>query len=176
MTLGDATLVTFHQKQDNLQEGLPWRFWTDPQRETAVSYNAAGEPYHRVRRRKDGQPYTPQWQAGEAVLIYHPQSGRIVASLTLDGPAVWNADDELFWTDSVVEFCAPDDGPTLADIGVAKPVQGGRQRLTPSQHGAAVKALRDSPSRRFSQKLHADAAQAVARWRATTYRDERLSA
>jgi hypothetical protein len=171
-----ATLVTFEQEQDSLQEGLPWRFWTEPQRETAVSYNAAGEPYHRVRRRKDGEPYTPRWQAGEAVFIYHPQSGRIVAWLTLDGPAVWNAEDELFWTDSTVEVHAPDDGPTLAAIGVAGAVQGGRQRLTPSQHGAVVKALRGSPSRKFSQTVEASAARAIARWRTTTHAGERVSA
>jgi hypothetical protein len=31
-------------------------------------------------------------------------------------------------------------GPTLADIGLELAVQGGRQRLTPSQHGAAARA------------------------------------
>jgi hypothetical protein len=135
-----AWLFTIVEEQDSLQTGRPWRFWTDPQRESAVSYNAAGEPYHRVRRRRDGEPYTPQWGAGEDVFIYHPASGRVVARLTLDGPAEWNEDDELFYIDSTVEDHNPE-GPTLADIGVDVAVQGGRQRLTASQHGAAVNGL-----------------------------------
>jgi hypothetical protein len=140
-----AWMLTVLQKQDSLQDGIAWPFSTDPQRETAVSYNDAGEPYRRVRRRADRAPYMPRWQAGEPVFIYHPESERVVAWLTLNGPAKWNSDEELFYTDSTVEVYAPEDGPTLADIGVAEAVQGGRQRLTPSQHGAAVKALRSSP-------------------------------
>jgi hypothetical protein len=93
----DAWMVTFLQRQDSLYEGLPWPFWTEPPRMRAVSYNAAGEGYHRVRRRSDGEPYTRRWQAGEDVFIYHPESGRIVAWLTLDGPAVWDAEDERFY-------------------------------------------------------------------------------
>ena len=160
----DPWIVTMLQEQDTLDEGMPWEFWTEPQRKTAVSYTAAGEPYHPVRRRGDNEPYTPKWQAGEDVFIYHPVSERVVAWLKLDGPAVWRQDEELFYTDSTVEVYNPYDGPTLADIGVARVVQGGRQRLTPSQHGAAVKGLRDSPGRRFTQRVEAAAARAMAKW------------
>lgn len=160
----NARLYTVLEEQDSLQEGQPWRFWTEPQRVTAVSYDDAGMPSRRVRRRGDGQPYTPQWQAGESLLIYHPNAERVIALLALDSPATWNEAQQLFWTESTVELYTPDDGPTLADIGVDRAVQGGRQRLTPAQHGAAVKALRESPSRKFSRTVEADAARAIAKW------------
>jgi len=158
-----AWLVTFRQEQNSLEDGVSWPFSTDAQRESAVSGYRGGVPYRRVRTRGDGQPYTPKWQAGEDVFIYHPASERIVAWLTLDGPAVWNADRELFLTDSTVEVHNPDDGPTLADSASPGPCRGGRQRLTPSQHGAAVKALRDSPGRRLTQRMEAAAARAMAK-------------
>lgn len=159
-----AWLYTVLEEQDSLQEGQPWRFWTAPQRATAVSYDDAGLPRRQVRRRGDGKPYTPRWQAGESMLIYHPDGERVIALLTLDSAAKWDEADQLFWTESTVELYAPDDGPALADIGVDQAVQGGRQRLTPAQHGAAVKALRGSLSRKFSQTVEAAAARAIARW------------
>ena len=138
-------LHTVLEEQDSMQEGQPWRFWTAPQRLTGVSYDDAGVPYRPVRRRGDGQPYTPRWQAGEPMLIYCASVERVIALLRLDGPAHWNEATGLFWTESTVELFAPDDGPTLADIGVDQAVQGGRQPLTPAQYGAAVKALREFP-------------------------------
>jgi hypothetical protein len=82
----------------------------------------------------------------------------------LDGPADWNDAEQLCWTESTVELYAPDDVTTLADIGVDQAVQGGRQPLTPAQHDAAVKALRESRSRKYSQTVEAGAARAIAKW------------
>jgi hypothetical protein len=158
-----AWLYTVLEEQDGLQEGQPWPFWTAPQRVTAVSYDDAGVQYRQVRRRGDGKPYTPQWQAGESMLIYHPNGERVIALLTLDSPAEWNEAEQRFWTKSTVELYAPDDGPTLADIDVDQAVQGGRQRLTPAQHGAAVKALRGSLSRKFNRIVDTAAARAIAK-------------
>lgn len=158
-----AWLYTVLKEQDSLQEGQPWRFWTEPQRVRAVRNDDAVVPRRQVRRRGDGQPYTPQWEGSESMLIYQPDAKRVIALLTLDGPAKWNEAKQLFWTESTVELYAPDDGPTLADIGVEQAVQGGRQRLTPAQHGAAVKALRSSLSRKFNQTLDAAARRAIAK-------------
>ena len=130
-----AWLFTIEQELEGLEVGDPFNVWTDPPRLTAT-----GE----VRRRSDGDPFTPAWRVGEGVVVYHPASERCVALLTVDGPPEWNEDEELFFTDTVIQAFDPL-GPTLADIGVPMALQGGRHRLTPSQHGAASKRLRKTP-------------------------------
>jgi hypothetical protein len=123
-----AWLFTIQKEQDPLVEGERFELWTDAPRKKAT-----GD----VRRRSDGDPYTPWWEQGEDVSVYQPVKGRCVARLRLDGGPVWNAADELFYADSTV-FAARDDGPTLADLGVEQAVEGGRQRLTLSQARTAL--------------------------------------
>jgi hypothetical protein len=127
-----AWLLTINEWQPSLESARSWPFWILAPRDRDT-----GE----VRRRKDGQPFTPQWGDGEDVFIYYPGTGRIVAWLTLDGAPEFDEIAEEFLMDSTVNSFDPA-GPTLADIGVELAVEGGRQRLTPSQHGAAARALR----------------------------------
>jgi len=130
MTL-PAWLLTIKEPQDSLVDATTWAFWTEPPRDRFTG---------QVRRRDDGEPFTPQWGDGESVFIYSPDIDRVIAWLTLEGAPKYDEADELFYINASVEIYDPA-GPTLADIGVQFAVQGGRQRLTPAQHGAAVRAL-----------------------------------
>lgn len=145
-------LVTLNDEQPSMTEGLPWRFWWTTQRDRAT-----GE----VRRRADGKPYTPMWLPGDDVFVRYAGSDRVIAWLILDGEPEWIAEEEWFETDSTVHVLDPD-GPTLADIGIARAVQGGRQRLNADQRTAAVAALADSAAYRFGQAVEAAARRAVA--------------
>lgn len=127
-----AWLFTIKDELDDLERDRDWEFWTTARRDRATGA---------ILRRLDGEPFTPQWRAGEDVVVYHPASKRCVALFTLDGPARWDAELEEFLTATTpTNFTRS--GPTLADIGVKRAVQGGRQRLKPGPHGAAVKHFR----------------------------------
>lgn len=142
MTL-PAWLFTIKKRQDSLIEAATWTFWTEPQRDGRT---------RSVRRRGDEEPFTPRWGQGEDVFIYWPGAGRIIAWLTLEGAPEYDEDDELFYITASVEIYVPA-GPTLDEIGVRLAVQGGRQRLTPTQHGLAVRALRRAPGRREARPV-----------------------
>ena len=118
-----AWLFTIQKEQDPFLAGESFELWTEPPRTKAT-----GD----IRRRSDGDPYTPCWRQGEDVFVYQPVNGRCVARLRLDGSPLWNGADELFYTDSTVA-AARQDGPSLADLGVEQAVEGGRQRLTSEQ-------------------------------------------
>jgi hypothetical protein len=126
-----ARLFTIDQHPDSLTPGDSWSIWTEPPRLTRTG---------QLRRRSDGDPYTPAWRAGEEVICYYPTTGRCQAALEIAGPPEFRADEELWWTETTVVAFA-ERGPMLGEIGVAHAVQGGRQRLTPGQHGAARKRL-----------------------------------
>lgn len=148
-----AYLFTINEKQPSLTEGLPWRFSTPPQRERAT-----GE----VRRRGDDEPYTPAWGAGDDVFINYAGFERVVAWLILDSSPKWDDENERWEINSTVHVLDPD-GPTLADIGVAKALQGGRQRLSADQRAAAVAALTDSAVYRFGQAVEAAARRSIGK-------------
>lgn len=126
-----AWLLTIEQEQV-YEVGGTFELWTDPQRDSRTND---------VRRRADGHPFTPAWDAPDGVVVYHPESERCVAILTVNGPPRWNEEKELFFIDTTVDGVDLADGPTLADIGVPKALQGGRHRLTPSQYAAARERL-----------------------------------
>jgi hypothetical protein len=72
------------------------------------------------------------------VVVFRPDTDCCWAVLTVDGPAVWNQNKELFFTN--MTFVAVDRrGPRLDDIGIDKALQGGRHRLTNDQLLAALK-------------------------------------
>lgn len=127
-----AWLFTIERELDYVPVGQAFDVWTEPPRLVAT-----GE----IRRRGDGNPYTPTWLAGEEVVVFHPGTGRCVALLELEGPAEWDEAKKLFFTETVITALSRS-GPTLADIGVARASQGGRERLSPSRHGAAVRHFR----------------------------------
>lgn len=126
-----AWLFTIEEELTRLRTGARFSLWTEPPRDATTDD---------VRRRADGDPYTPAWTSGDEIVVYQPHSGRCVAVLAVDGPPSWNAAEEVFELDTTVLGWRAD-GPSLAEIGVAKALQGGRHRLTPSQHGAARKRL-----------------------------------
>ena len=124
-------LFTIEDRQGDpaLRPGEGFEVWTDPPRLSATGA---------IRRRADGDPYTPAWDQGDRVVVFHPDSDRCWALLTIDGPAVWNKNKERFFTE--MTFDAVDrHGPRLKDIGVDKALQGGRHRLTNDQLVAALK-------------------------------------
>ncbi len=144
-------LVTLNEEQPTLIEGMPWPFTWTTQRDRAT-----GE----VRRRGDGQPYTPAWRIGEDVFINYAGAERIVAWLILEELPQWNDEEQQFEMQSTVHVIDVD-GTPLADVGVSGPVQGGRQRLTAEQRAAAIAALTDSAAYRFSQTVDAAARRAI---------------
>lgn len=152
-------LLTIKEPQDSLVDATTWRFWTEPQRDRLTGA---------VRRRGDEKPFTPQWGPGEDVFIYSPDAGRVIAWLTLKDAPEFDEADELFYITASVEIYDPG-GPTLAEIGVQLAVQGGRQRLTPAQHGAAVRALRQAPGQRVARVMEAAAARSVRNWPPTLH-------
>ena len=87
MTL-PAWLLTIKEPQDSLVDATTWAFWTEPPRDRFTG---------QVRRRDDGEPFTPQWGDGESVFIYSPDVGRVIASLTLEGAPKYDEADELFY-------------------------------------------------------------------------------
>lgn len=101
-----------------------------------------------VLRRADGKPYMPRWRAGEDIAVYHSVSERVVALLTATSAPRWESTDEVIAIDAVVRAYDPD-GPTLADLGVRRAVQGGRQRLTLEQHERARSAFGLAPTTRW---------------------------
>lgn len=137
MTL-PAWLFTITQPQESLVDATTWTMWTEPPRCCLT-----GE----VRRRGDREPFTPRWSEGESVFIYFPDTGRICAWLVLEATLDYDEADELFYVTASVEMYEPA-GPTLSEIGVQLAVQGGRQRLTPAQHAAAVHGLRQAAGAR----------------------------
>lgn len=145
-------LLTVREEQPSLFEGPQWAFWTLPPRDRTT---------RAVRRRGAGGPFTPALSAGDEVFVHELPTGRIVAQLSVHGLR-WDNADELFKVDSTVEV-ADVGGPTLADIGVARAVQGGRQRLTTQQRDAAVEGL--MRARSFTQQVEAAAMKAVEKWR-----------
>lgn len=131
-----AWLLTIEQEQGRLEPGQRFRLWTQPPRHAATGL---------VRRRADGEPHTPSWTDGDEVVLYRPATGRVFAILRAEGDPWWDNGDELLYLDTVVETF-DFRGPTLAEIGVEQAVQGGRQRLTPVQHGAARRRLEHVPA------------------------------
>ncbi len=122
-----AWLFTIQKEQESFATGESFVLWTD-----APRLKATGE----VRRRSDGEPYTPRWEPSEDVFVYQPVKGCCVARLRLDECPKWNEKRAQFDVGSTV-VAARDDGPTLAELGVEQAVEGGRQRLTPQQAQAA---------------------------------------
>lgn len=144
-------LITFHAEQPTLVDGEPWAFWVPPSRDRATGA---------VRRRGDGRPYTPAMSDGDVAYIYVSSTARIVAELIIEG-VHWDENDELFIVDSTVGVLSFD-GPGLADVGIAKAVQGGRQRISAVQRDTAAEALRATSG--LMRRMEAAAAQTVARW------------
>lgn len=122
-------LFTIEQELEDPDPGA-WKMWTEPPRLVAT-----GE----LRLRGDGLPYHPQWREDEKVIVYHPGSGRCVMRLTLTSRAEWDRMENVFWTDSLVQYFDRD-GPTLDEIG-AEALQGGRHRMTADQCEAAVRLM-----------------------------------
>jgi len=124
-------LFTIEDEDQPIVVGADFSVWTTPPRTAATGL---------VRRRRDGLPYHPRWQSGDAVFVFHPGLARCVAELIVEEQAEWAAEEQLLWTPTRV--AALDlDGPTLADIGVERALQGGRHRLTAEQRDAARRRL-----------------------------------
>src|SRR5262249_52939808 len=94
-----------------------------------------------IRRRSDGDPYTPAWDIADKVVVFHPDSGRCWAILRMSGSAKWSEKEELFWTDTEV-IALKHPGPTLWEIGLDVAIQGGRHRISQTQPQAAERLLR----------------------------------
>ena len=126
-----AWLFTIVEDLPVLEAESAFEIWSEPPYDVS-----SGE----VRRRSDGQPYTPAWRVGDEITVYQPGSQRCVATLRVDSEPEWVDEDDVFTlATTVVAFRA--NGPTLADVGVLKAVQGGRQRLTRQQHAAARRRI-----------------------------------
>ena len=102
--------------------------WTEPPR-----LRETGE----IRRRADGDPYTPAWDIADKAVVYHPESDRCWAVLRVSGPAEWDPQEELFFTQTRILAINPR-GPRLAHLGIVSALQGGRHRLTRQQLRAAL--------------------------------------
>ena len=152
--MSTSHLLKVHEEQPSLAEGLEWPFWILPQRDKATGA---------VRRRRDDDPYTPALSDGDEVFVYHIETGRIIAQLSIHDLR-WDNADELFYVESTVDI-ADLEGPTLADIGVEKATQGARQRLTTQQRDAAVAVLENSPLGQFARDVEAAAMKSIERWR-----------
>ncbi len=126
-----AWLFTVDEPVGRLNVGQSWRLWTKP----PLNASTGG-----IRRRADGEPYTPAWTAGEEIIIYEAREDRCVAAACLDSGADWNERKRRFYTETTILAYNPN-GPRLRDIGLKKALQGGRHRLTAAQHGAARKRL-----------------------------------
>ena len=131
-------LFTIEEWQKRAAVGDDWGLWTEPPLDQA----SGG-----IRRRSDGEPYTPAWKPDDCIVVYHPQSGRCVALLEVTSHPNWSEPDELFYLDTRVIVWDETGGPTLAEIGVVKALQGGRHRLNDTQLRNAQQALASSGSR-----------------------------
>ncbi len=69
--------------------GEVWKFWTEPPYLT--------DEEDEIRRRSDGQPYTPEWRAPDRVVIYDPEVERCIGLVELTTGPNWNEDDACFW-------------------------------------------------------------------------------
>jgi hypothetical protein len=116
------------QRAPKLGPGVEFEAWTEAPRLTSNG---------QIRRRSDGNPYTPAWDRGDRAIVFHPDTERCWAVLRVDGHAVWDERRELFFTLTTIEAVDPT-GPRLADIGVEKALQGGRHRLTHDQLRASL--------------------------------------
>lgn len=124
-------LFTIEDRQDRsgLDPGVGFEVWTEPPR-----LRSSGE----IRRRRDGDPYTPAWDRGDRVVVFHPETDRCWAVLHVNGPAAWNAQRELFYTSTTI-VAVDRRGPRLREIGVETALQGGRHRLTEEQMLGALR-------------------------------------
>jgi hypothetical protein len=117
-------LFTVDEPQTPVAPGKRWELWTEPPMD-----HATGD----WRRRNDGDPFAPAWGPGDVIVTYHPDSGRCVALLDVVTDPDWRDAEGLFWLETRVRAWDDQTGPTLADIGVAKALQGGRHRLSDTQ-------------------------------------------
>jgi hypothetical protein len=74
----------------------------------------------------DGGPYTPAWGPGDDIVMFYPESGRCFGLLDIVSEPDWQPSAEQFFLTTCVRAWNNDTGPTLADIGVLKALQGGR--------------------------------------------------
>lgn len=109
--------------------GDDFEVWTPPPRMRET---------REIRRRADGDPYTPTWDVADKAVVYYPGSERCWAVLRVSGPAEWDPQEELFFTQTRFLAINPK-GPRLADLGIVSALQGGRHRLTRQQLRAALK-------------------------------------
>jgi hypothetical protein len=87
-----------------------------------------------IRRRSDGQPYTPEWQAPDRVVIYDPEVERCVGLVELITGPDWDEDDARFWQKARVLAWPGFRGPRLTAFSERKPMQGGRHRLHETEY------------------------------------------
>lgn len=129
----ESWLFTIEGDQDSaLKVGDGFDVWTEPPRLRRTGA---------IRRRNDGDPYTPAWDIADKVVVFHPGSGRCWAILRVSGPAEWREKEEVFWTDTeIIALKRP--GPTLSQIGINVALQGGRHRISVAQRQAAERLLR----------------------------------
>jgi hypothetical protein len=108
------------------EAGEVWRFWTEPPDVSGME----GE----IRRRADGQPYTPEWRAPDRVVIYDPEDERCIGLVELISGPDWCEDEAVFWQRARVLAWPGSRGPLLADCSARKPMQGGRYRLGDTEY------------------------------------------
>lgn len=106
---------------DDSELGETWKFWTEP----PYLADAEGE----IRRRSDGQPYTPEWGPPDRVVIYDPEDERCIGLVELITGPDWDEGAALFWQRARVLAWAGSRGPLLAECSTRRPMQGGRYRL-----------------------------------------------
>jgi hypothetical protein len=124
-------LCTWLQGMRRIPVGSQGPIWTLPPRDALN---------RKILRRKDGSPHEPKWRPGDIAAVYHPVSERCIAVLEISGLPDWRADEELWFTMTVV-LAEDADGPQLATLGLEAPKQGGRERILDKQLDAVLDAF-----------------------------------
>lgn len=137
--MAQGWLFTVLDEQDDAAPGDRWELWTDA---------PINEATNEVRRRSDGEPYTPAWGPGDGVVMYHPSLERCVAVLIVVGEPRFKKRRRQFDLVTRVVFWDSDTGPRLPDIGIEKALQGGRHRLTSAQYTQALSRFEKLARRR----------------------------
>jgi hypothetical protein len=106
--------------------GEVWPFWTLPPYLT--DYPDV------IRRRTDDQPYTPQWQPPDRVVIYDGDDHRCIGLVELVSGPDWKEAEAVFWQKARVIVWAGDRGPRVTQFSERTPMQGGRYRLDEEEY------------------------------------------
>lgn len=88
--MSTARPFVIERELEPLAPGTGFNVWTERPREC--------DTVELRLRPSDGEPYTPAWQDGDDVVVYHRPSGRCTALLTIDGEPLFDWDDELIYT------------------------------------------------------------------------------